>query len=254
VKKLLIAVGVLLVLGVAAVVLVTANLDRIVKAAIERVGSDAMKSPVTVDSVKLSLRSGSGTIRELQVRNPEGYPPQPAVRLGEMVLAIDPASVQADKLVIRTISVTDGELFLTGGIEDNNLKKLMANLRSPASSGGADPQAPSTAESSRKLQVDELTLTDLKLNVQLELPVVGTFSTTAKMPEIKLAGLGQGPEGVTGTELGKLVMKRVLDEISPIVVQMIRQKTGQSLGNDGKKALQSLEKAAQGVGDLFKKK
>jgi hypothetical protein len=130
----------------------------------------------------------------------------------------------------------------------------MANLRTQTASGNADSQAPSTAESSRKLQVDELTLTDLKLNVQLELPVVGTFSTTAKMPEIKLAGLGQGPEGVTGTELGKLVMKRVLDEISPIVVQMIRQKTGQSLGNDGKKALQSLEKAAQGVGDLFKKK
>lgn len=252
-KKLLIAVGVLIVLGGVAVVLVASNLDRIVKAAIEQVGSDAMQSPVTVDSVKLSLRAGSGTIRDLQVRNPEGFPPQPAVRLGEMVLAIDPASVQADKLVVRTISVTDGELFLTGGIEDNNLKKLMANLRSQASSG-TNTQAPSTAESSRKLQVDELTLTDLKLNVQMELPVVGTFSTTAKLPEIKLAGLGQGPEGVTGSELGKLVMKRVLDEISPIVVQLIRQKTGQSLGGDGKKALQSLEKAAQGVGDLFKKK
>lgn len=251
-KKLLIAVGVLIVLGGLAVVLLASNLDRIVKAAIERVGSDTMKSPVTVNSVNLSLRSGTGTIRELQVRNPEGFPPQPALRMGELVLAIDPASVQADKLVVRTISVTDGELFLTGGVDDNNLKKLMANLRS--SSGGTDPQAPSTTESSRKLQVDELTLTDLKLNVQMDLPVVGVFSTTAKMPEIKLAGLGQGPEGVTGTELGKLVMKRVVDEVSPMVVQMIRQKTGQSLGTDGKKALQSLEKAAQGVGDLFKKK
>lgn len=253
-KKLLIAVGVLIVLGGLAVVLVASNLDRIVKAAIERVGSDTMKSPVTVDSVKLSLKSGSGTIRNLQVRNPEGFPPQPALRLGEMVLAIDPASVQADKLVVRTISVTDGELFLTGGVDDNNLKKLIANLRAPTSTGGADSQAPATADSSRKLQVDELTLTDLKLNVQMDLPVVGVFSTTAKMPEIKLAGLGQGPEGVTGTELGKLVLKRVVEEVSPIVVQMIRQKTGQSLGNDGKKALESLEKAAQGVGDLFKKK
>ena len=63
----------LLVIIIAAVVYLWSSLDSLVEAAIEKYGSQATKTNVEVGGVKLSLTSGAGSVKGLQVGNPTGF-------------------------------------------------------------------------------------------------------------------------------------------------------------------------------------
>ncbi|MDH3311484.1 MAG: hypothetical protein OEM95_12535, partial [Gammaproteobacteria bacterium] len=49
------------------------NLDAIVKAAIEKAGSQTTQTAVRVDSVKIVLSEAAGTIKGLSIANPKGF-------------------------------------------------------------------------------------------------------------------------------------------------------------------------------------
>lgn len=243
-------VGTVLALVAIGVLLLGANLGRLVKAGIERFGSQATQTAVTVDDVELSLRSGSGTVRGLNVQNPPAYSGPPAVRFGEISLVVDPASVQADKIVVRSLRVSDGELNLVGGLQDNNLKQIAANVSALAAdekSGKADSATDPAAK--KKFQVDELAVSGLKLNMDLDIPVVGKQQASLTLPDFRLANLGTGPEGVTAGELTEALMQAVMKEVLPAVTKNMGKQAEGVLGSDGKKAVEALEK----VGNLFKK-
>ncbi|HAB18053.1 MAG TPA: hypothetical protein PLX89_13490 [Verrucomicrobiota bacterium] len=247
-KKILIGLGVLLVLVLVALFVISSNLGRIIKASIEKFGSQATKTAVTVNSVDLSLRSGSGRVRELQIHNPPAFNGPAAIRFGEISLAIDPSSVRADKLIVRSLRIADGELSLVGGVQDNNLKQIAANLSAlaaDAKAGKTDPAMDPAAK--KKLQVDELALTGLKLNLDLSVPVVGKQKASVTLPDVRLSNLGTGPEGVTALELSEVLMRSVMNEVIPAVTKSVAQQTGGSIGSGGQKALEK-------VGEFFKKK
>ncbi|MFM8358037.1 MAG: hypothetical protein ACKOET_05725, partial [Verrucomicrobiota bacterium] len=81
-RKLIVAAAILAVLAVAGVFLVGSNLGPVVKTGIERFGPEFTQSPITVARVKLSPRSGSGTLDGLVVGNPAGYTSPHALRIG----------------------------------------------------------------------------------------------------------------------------------------------------------------------------
>ncbi len=243
-------VGTVLALVAIGVVLLGANLGRLVKTGIERFGSQATQTAVTVDTVEFSLRSGSGTVHGLKVQNPPAYSGPPAVRFGEISLTVDPASVQADKVIVRSLRVSDGELNLIGGVQDNNLKQIAANVSALAAqekSGQADPATDPAAK--KKFQVDELAVSGLKLNMDLDIPVVGKQQASLTLPDFRLVNLGSGPEGVTAGELTEALMQAVMNEVLPAVTKSMGQNAEGVLGSGGKKAAEALEK----VGNLFKK-
>ena len=49
------------------------NLDSIVKAAVEKVGSDVTGTEVTLDNVEISLTSGKGSLLGFRMTNPSGF-------------------------------------------------------------------------------------------------------------------------------------------------------------------------------------
>ena len=61
-KKILIAVTALVVLAGIGLFFLVGNLDKILKGAIEGVGSELLGVPVTVSSVELELKNGRGQI------------------------------------------------------------------------------------------------------------------------------------------------------------------------------------------------
>jgi hypothetical protein len=77
------------------------------------------------------------------------------------------------------------------------------------------------------------------------------------LPDIKVAELGQGPEGITAAELTKLVMSRVTRESIAAATKELSRAGKEAVGaaaESGKDAVDSGKKAVQGVTDLFKKK
>ncbi len=252
-KKILIALGVLVVLAVVAVFLVGSNLGGIIKKAIETAGPKITQTTLTVGSVSVSPSSGSGGIKDFVLGNPEGYKSAYAVKLGEAKLELDPSSVLSDKIHIKSIVVTDPHIIIEGGLTDNNLKKIQANVESFA---GAEKSAPaSDSGPKKKLQVDDFLLSGAK--VEVKIGILGDTIPTLTLPDIHMTNLGSGPEGITPGDLAKRVIGEVFGSVFNQVTSVA--------GNLGKGALDAakgmgngakgtLEKIGSGIGNPFKKK
>ena len=206
--RLVIALVILIALAVLAISLF---LDRAIKSGVEVVGSKLTQVDLTLKSVRLSLLSGGGEINGLALGNPTGYKTPQAILVGSASLQLKPASLLSDKVVIRSIKVESPEITFEGGVGGNNLSTILANVKSATASSGGETSAPAEQGASKKLQVDEFIITGAKLNVNIT-GLGGGKQMLVTLPDIRLADLGTGPEGITAGELTQKVLSRVLEE------------------------------------------
>jgi hypothetical protein len=246
-KKLAVVVAVVVAAVVVFVAIGVSNLGGIVAKAIETVGPKITKTTVTVAGVSLSPSSGAGEIRGLVLGNPEGYSSPHSIELGSARIAIDPKSILADKVHITSVAITQPVITIEGGLGDNNLKKILANAQSFAGSEKSKPAGDANAGPSKKLQVDDVTLTGAQVAVKFSM--LGGKGLTVPLPDIHLTGLGTGPDGITGGELAQKIISSLYDEAIPAVTKAVAG----AAGSVGDAAKSGVEKAAKGLGDLFKK-
>ena len=261
-KKVLIGILItIVVLAILAVVLTGLVLDRAIKAGIETIGPKLTKTDVKVESVRLSLLSGSGEIRGFIVGNPEGYKAPSAISVGSASFAVDPASLFKDKVVIKSINIQAPVITFETDLRANNLKKILSNVQAAAGTSGTEPATPKAAtptqepKAGKKLEVDEFVISGAK--VMVNVTVMGGQSTTATLQDIRLEALGTGPEGITSAELAQRVMTRILEEAANSV--------GGKLGDIEKGALymardvskpgtNGVDTLTKGLGGLLRKK
>ena len=242
--KKLIRIAVALVLLVVVLLLVGLfYLGNIIKSGVERVGPAVTKVPVTLGSATVSVLGGSGTLKDFVIGNPEGYKSPQAIKVGTAHVSIVPKSLLGDKVVIRSIKVEGPEItFEKSGITGSNLEKILDNLGGEKKPGDAPSKDDGKGGAQKKLQVDEFIITGAKVHATV--PIVGTYTVT--LPELKLTNLGQGPEGITGAELGQRVLTLVLQATTKAVAENAPGAAG--------KAAETLNSAKDAVKDLFKKK
>src|SRR3990172_6817500 len=104
-NRTIIGLGIFLFLVAAALFLLLSGLDRIVAAAIEKYGSEATGTKVGVSSVKIALKGGTGSIRNLSVGNPPGFSEPDAFRLEDISVAMDPGAVTGNPVVIDQVTI-----------------------------------------------------------------------------------------------------------------------------------------------------
>lgn len=238
-----------MVLLVAAVIAVSLMLDTAIKKGVETVGPKVTQVSITLEAVNLSILSGGGEIKGLEVGNPEGYQSPHAMKLGSASLAVAPRSLLADKIIVKHIRVAAPEIVIEGTPKKNNLTKILENVQQATGSSTTSTNQtadPADSGAAKKLQVDEFTLTDAKVTY-----IIAGQSLALTVPDIKLTNLGTGPEGITGAELTNLALSKLLDEILPVLTEQAGKLGQQAVDATLDKAV---NKATQGLEGLFKKK
>src|ERR1700722_4927798 len=136
--KKIISTVILVVVAVVVVTLIVIGvfLDRIVKRAVEVYGPQMTQTSVTVDSVHLSLLTGSAKVKGLMVGNPKEYKSPEAITAGTIAVGVDPLSVFSQKIVIHSIRLESPEVTFEGGLAGNNLSQLLDNVNSSDKSSG----------------------------------------------------------------------------------------------------------------------
>ena len=261
-KILLISSGILVVLVVAAVVIIALSLDKIVKKSIETIAPQITRTTVTLDSVSISVFTGSAGVKGFVIGNPDGYKTPQAISVGKAVVSVVPSSVLAGKVIVRSIEVRSPEITFEGNpLGANNLSKLMDNVNAIA--GGSKPVTNAPAKSGatkpvKKLQVDDFLITGAKVHVSLTGLV--NREMTLQLPEIHLTGLGAGSDGITPAQLTKEVLGQITKETLVVVVNAVRdlgkgvENLGKDLGKEaGKTAGESVNKITKGLGGLLGK-
>lgn len=235
----------------------------IIKTGVETLGPQITQVPIKLSGVDVSILSGSAAIKGLVVGNPEGYSTPEAIKLGRAEIKLDPLSVTSPKVVIRSIRVESPEITFDGGLRGNNISKIMDNVNSVAAKGGAPAEKSGTPEKGKsaseskpapKIQVDDFLISGAKVHVHLT--GLTSKELTVTLPDIHLTDLGKGTDGITPTELVRVVLTQINVSTVKAVTQAVTDsgKMIEGLGKDiAKEPGKQLKAITEGVGGLFKK-
>jgi len=250
-KKLIVrALLVIVVLLVLAVVAVAFFLDGAIKRGVETVGPQIANVEVKLDSVSLSLLSGSGKIKKLVIGNPDGFKTPHAISVGLSSLSVSPGSLLSDKVVVKSVRVEAPEIIFELGAGGSNLQRIQSNLTSDSLPATNTPSA--TKKATKKLQVDDFVITGGK--VTLATSLLGGQSYTASLPEIHFTNLGTGPDGITAAELTKRILSEITRESLKVAEKLVSESAKGVLDSATKNATESVDKATKSVTDVFKPK
>lgn len=207
-KKIILGLIVVVILAIGAVIYYgLSNLDAIVKAAIEKYGSETTQTAVRVDKVQIKLAEGDGAIYGLTVGNPKGFSQKQAFSLGEIGLGIDLQSLKEEPFIINHITVRAPQVFVEiNQDKKTNLNELKKNLPTGKADKSGTEQSGGAAQEPR-LIIKRLTFEQGRIAAKV-IPLKKDYDL--KLPSINMANLG-GSKGATPTELSKEILQRLTD-------------------------------------------
>jgi hypothetical protein len=214
VKRALVVIAVLLALAGAGLWYFLQSLDHLVKAAIERYGPAIAGVAVTVDSVRLSARDGRGTLRGVEIGNPAGFTAPRALRLDEITVAVDPASLAADVVVIHDILVQAPQVTYEARGGTTNLEAIQRNIEAAVQRTGEAKSGGKTAGGAgeRRYRIGRVTLRGAR--VTLRSPVPGTGDIEIALPDVEVRDLGAREGGVTAAQAARAVNAALISRIA----------------------------------------
>ncbi len=250
---------VLILLVILAAVALHFFLDVAIKRGAEAFGPKLAQVDVKLDGVNLFILSGSCSLDGLVVGNPQGYKTPWAINVDHASVALKPASLLSDKIVVSSISVKAPQITFETDLRHNNLSKIISNLEE--ATGGSDKPAAKTTEAKpaetkpgKKIEVDDLLISGGKVRVSVT--SMGGKSATVPLPEIHLTNLGRDSDGITAAELSKRVLVAIEEGAAQASVGAIADlgKGAVYMTKDLEKAgTNSVEKVTKSISDLFKK-
>jgi len=218
-----IIVGIVLIIVIATIgglYYVLNNLDNLVKEAIETYGSEATKTAVRVNQVKIDLGKGGATINGLTVANASGFSMPLAFSLGEITAAIDLQSLQKEPYIINEITVLSPQVFVEVNKDNKtNLNQLNKNLLGDTKSAAK----PKVIEDNAKIPEPRIIIRKLVFadgDINAKVVALKNKEYKLKLPSIHLSNLG-GSKGATPSELSIEIIKQLTDRASAVVKEKV---------------------------------
>lgn len=242
---------------------VLSSLDSLVAAAIEKYGSAVTQTKVTVSSVKITLKSGEGTVRGLDIGNPPEFSSGSAFSLDNITMKIDTHAITKNPVVIDEILIRAPhavyEINKSGVSNIDVLKKNVRRYQKKRKSSAESSTDRRTDEKEVSLVIRRLVIENGHIDVKIF--ALGEKEMSTKIPRIQLTNIGR-EKGVSPGEVAEQVMTALVKTVGPAVAKLnIEQYLGKGFEEVGKKAQEeverkineSLDSVTQGSGDSVKK-
>lgn len=234
-----IGIGLLVLAAVIAAVLfwLRNNLDGLVRDAIAEYGSEMTQARVSVGNVKIDAVNGQCVISNFVVGNPEGFKTPYAFKVDEFTVALDPASITDDVIIVKKISIIAPEVIYEKGADMTNFDAIQKNI--------ADYLGPSDSEPTpgKKLIVEEFKMRDSQ--AQATAAFMDGETVTVKLPNLTKRNIGKAEGGITPGELGQRIA-------SAMEKQLLSAVSFDQLGKAAQQAGHAIGDAAEGTVDQIK--
>lgn len=234
-----IAVGTLVVVLIVVFVFLLSSLDSLIEAAVEKFGSEATQTRVTLNDVDISPTSGAGILSGLFVGNPKGYKTKSAFELGSISVKIDISTITSDVVVIKEIVITKPVVTYELGPGGNNIDVIKKNVNAYAGAERKQKKGQSSDGAGKKLIIEHLYIRGGVVNVSSAM--LKGKKLSSGLPTIHLRNIGKKKGGASPAE----IVEKVIGSMSRGVTKAVG-----SLGIG--KALGSVKKGAAGVGSKVK--
>ena len=218
-KWLLIALTVIVVAVGGVLFYTLSNLDSIVKAAIEKYGSQVTQTAVGVSGVQIGLTDGTAAMSGLRVANPGGFSGGDIFSLGKIAVKLDTASITKDTIIIPEILISAPKvLFEVDGKGRSNLDVLKKNVQQATGGGSGGSGSTADSDGGKKLIIKRLVIDNGEADINLTALVDKQLN--AKLPRIELKNIGDKQGGATPAEVGKIVIGALNTSLGNLVANM----------------------------------
>ncbi len=230
-----------LLLGLLVVVLITAialfyflvNLDDIVKKVIEDTGSRTTGTAVTLDRAEIDLRSGRGSLYNLQIANPEGFGDTPVIALDHITVQVDPASLGENVTYLYQVEANGARLDVVQQGTTTNLHTLLEHIRG---NGAEKTPAPAPTESNDTEPLVAIKELDF-LAASASLTLDNGDQHQLKIPDIRLRDLGTRTMGLTPSQLSRKILNDIIRQAERAIEKEIKKAARDKLREEAKKRL-----------------
>ncbi|HQR51063.1 MAG TPA: hypothetical protein PKW44_05445 [Methylophilaceae bacterium] len=244
-KKLGLALLVLIVIVASALLWLRGNLDGLVRDAIAKYGSEMTQARVSVDGVKISAASGKGIISGLAIGNPKGFKTPRALNIQEFTVAIDPATIAGDVVTVKKIAIIAPNVVYEKGETMTNFDAIQNNI-----ANYLGPSDNKTSEGGKKLIVEKLTIRGARAEVSAAF--MDGKTVTVDLPDLTLRNMGKAKGGITPGELGQEIAGALQKQLAHAVnFDKIGKAIGESASATAKEAAEASGKAVDKVKSLF---
>lgn len=238
-KKLVIAIIVLLLVAGIVVYYLVSNIDSIAKEIIEEAGSEVTGTSVKVESVSIKLVDGAASISNLSVANPPGFSSQPAFRFSEVSAVVDIGSG-----VVERIYTSEPEIRVEFKGGKSNFEVLSGNIQ--ASTGGGDKkkekrEKKDPARDPVQIQIDRVEVKKAKATVTRD---DGSEPLELTIERLHFENLKGSPQQIARVMLGQFVTQVIAETarrtLEKTAEDYIEKKKGELEEKLGKKLEQLL--------------
>lgn len=266
-KKLIIGMGVLAVLGAVVFFVFLSNLGTLITKGVEVFGSEILQTEVSLKETEISASSGKGAMRGLKVGNPKGFETASAMEFSEVKLALDVGTLTKSTVMVNEIVIDAPQFTYELGSDGSNIDAIKRNIDSSLASvkGGSSeskPESPKTESGGgKKIIIEKFILRNAKVNVS----AVGLAgkTMTVSIPTIQLNDIGKEKGGASPGEVAEKIFASINQQIGKAVsglglgkakevVEGVASELKENLGEGVSGSTETLEDGAKKIGDSVK--
>ncbi len=201
-------IGILVVLALAAVIAFFAfrnPLGRLVKLAIENFGPEMTQAEVSVKSVDIATADGQGTLRGLHLGNPRGFATDHALNADTIQIAIEPASITKDVIVLHKVLINSPHIIYEKGANGSNFDAIEHNVETYIGTDAGKGRTQKDGSGNKRMIIDSFIIRNAKINYsgKVELP----------LPDIELHNVGRSSGGATPGQVARAIIDELNDKL-----------------------------------------
>ena len=241
-------IGIIVVILIIAVFAIILNLGKIVKTGINTVVPQVTKCEAHVDDVNFNVFGGKFEIKNLVIKNPEGYKTDQAFSLGHIFVNVKMGSLLSDVIEIDQVLIDAPEITYEVGLGNSNLNTILENVNSslPSSEGEEKKEEKEEKkEGGKKVVVNLVKVTNGKIGVSAK--IAGGMEAPIVLPDIEIKDLGKKEGGISMVQAAAITLKTTLLSIFDVL------KNSGKLLLDGAKAIgEGITEGIKSLGDSAK--
>jgi len=198
-RKLAIGFGVVIVILGIAVVVISANLGKIVRKALLTWGPELTGTDIQVEDIDISLFRGDLKVTKLVIGNPEGYKTPSILEIEEMHVKMDTMSVFSDVIHIQLIEIKSPQITYEVGLGNSNVGTLLDRLTKAEEAEEQQPEE--SEEGGKRVVIDKVNVEDG--SIHLAAKITGGHALPIPLPDIHLSDIGKTKEEVRAEAIAR---------------------------------------------------
>jgi len=243
-KFVFIVLAVIVLGGVGGFFYIKTNLNSIVKAALEKYGSQITQTDVSISDVDISLSTGEGTVSGFRVGNPKSFVAARAVDIGAVNLQMDTNTVMNDPIVIKTLTIESPQVgYQVNATGEGNLQTLQKNI-SAASGKSTDSSTPT-----RRVIIKDLYIKNGEVSVSHDMFKGDEYKTA--IPDIHLTNIGSKGVGATPQQVAKQVLGELTRAAQRAGEKLMRSELAKRGVDEKAVKEKATDEAKKAIGKLF---